>query len=272
MIHDLHLPVLHSLLLFQMLGTSKLQHIAQLRPPPADMRTWELKAQRLVCAGPGSWTPRGFFPHLKDSCSFPSEIRDFSTLCAATMLRAGTITIGSEFCDSLRDKIKIDEGNPDANINLIHPFRDWLSRSSIMSIPKNFARLDINSTLSLNSRSTILTAVTLSIFPKMLKAFFYKCLLPQFVPFSLVQALAKRFKLREWFDDNEILLYASKAAEFIADIKGHVPPCVIFAVLRTYFNGWATSARFQTIDKVCLLCFECDGVDSLEHYAECAFP
>ena len=30
-------------------------------------------------------------------------------------------------------------------------------------------------------------------------------------------------------------------------------------------------ARFQSIDKVCLLCSHCDGADSLEHYSCCRF-
>ena len=57
----------------------------------------------------------------------------------------------------------------------------------------------------------------------------------------------------------------------LEDVRNHDPPCVLVAVLKTFFNGWATSARFQTMDKVCLLCFDCDGVDSIEHYASCPF-
>ena len=100
---------------------------------------------------------------------------------------------------------------------------------------------------------------------------FYKALLPGLAPFSLVEALLKRFKLRGWFDECDLLLFASRAASLIEDIHKLVPPCVLFAVMKTYFNGWATSARFQQIEKVCRLCLDCDGVDSLEHYAACTF-
>ena len=48
-----------------------------------------------------------------------------------------------------------------------------------------------------------------------------------------------------------------------------VPPCVLFAMYNTFFNGWATSHRFQVDDKVCWLCIDCNGHDSLEHYATC---
>ena len=49
---------------------------------------------------------------------------------------------------------------------------------------------------------------------------------------------------------------------------------LLLNVLKTFFNGWSTSARFQKADKVCLLCSDCvDGgsEDSLEHYAQCTF-
>ena len=61
LIKDLKLPALHSMLLFQMLGISKVQHVAQLRAPPSDIHKWELQAQRLVLSGPGSWPPANFF-------------------------------------------------------------------------------------------------------------------------------------------------------------------------------------------------------------------
>ena len=64
-------------------------------------------------------------------------------------------------------------------------------------------------------------------------------------------------------------MYAAYGAKLIEDIAGKVPPCVHFAVLLTFFNGWCTSARFQEEDRVCWLCFECDGPDRLEHYAAC---
>ena len=100
---------------------------------------------------------------------------------------------------------------------------------------------------------------------------FYKALLPRLAPFSLVEALLKRFRLRKWFPECELLHVASKAANLFEEIHNHVPPCVLFAAIKTFFNGLATSARFQKMAKVCLLCSDCNGEDSLEHYAVCEY-
>ena len=59
-IKDLKLPPSRAMMLYQMLGVSKMQHVAQLRPQPSDILSWELSAQRMVVSGPGSWTPTGF--------------------------------------------------------------------------------------------------------------------------------------------------------------------------------------------------------------------
>ena len=48
-----------------------------------------------------------------------------------------------------------------------------------------------------------------------------------------------------------------------------MPPCVIFCVINTWCNGWCTEKRMQKSPVRCYLCLECDGEDSLEHYAVC---
>ena len=49
-----------AMLLFQMLGVSKMQYVAQLRAPPIDIKKFGLKAQHLFVPGPGSWSPTNF--------------------------------------------------------------------------------------------------------------------------------------------------------------------------------------------------------------------
>ena len=77
--------------------------------------------------------------------------------------------------------------------------------------------------------------------------------------------------MRKWVPESLLHTYAERTCHVIDVIKSHVPPCVQFAYINTIFNGWATSARFQQNDNVCYLCFECDGNDSIEHYAECRY-
>ena len=62
---------------------------------------------------------------------------------------------------------------------------------------------------------------------------------------------------------------ADKAVNFIKDVHSHTPPCVLFSVINTCFNGWVTSVRFQDAQRCCYISVDCDGTDSLEHYACC---
>ena len=50
---------------------------------------------------------------------------------------------------------------------------------------------------------------------------------------------------------------------------GEVLPCVSYAVLNTWLNGWGTSARFQIQGGCCWLHADCHGSDAIEHYAVC---
>ena len=99
----------------------------------------------------------------------------------------------------------------------------------------------------------------------------YRAILQKNLSFSLEESLRYRFVRCEWFDAGVADYLAPKAACFLRDVATHVPPCVLFAVICTYFNGWCTSDRFQELEEVCLLCNDCDGFDSIEHYACCIF-
>ena len=61
-----------------------------------------------------------------------------------------------------------------------------------------------------------------------------------------------------------------RAVRFISALRGKVPPCVIAAVLNTWFNGWCTSRRFQEPEQPCRILTEHEGADSIEHYACCS--
>ena len=51
------------------------------------------------------------------------------------------------------------------------------------------------------------------------------------------------------------------------DIRLHMPPRVLSAVLRVGFNGWMTARRFGSTGSCVLGCGRAD--DSIEHYARC---
>ena len=104
-----------------------------------------------------------------------------------------------------------------------------------------------------------------------LQANIYDYVFPNLVPFNLEDLFCYRFLLREWFDEYEARRMAGRAVAFLEEISNATPPCVIFAVLNTYLNGWSTGARFQEKNSKCLLCIDCEGEDRLEHYGSCIF-
>ena len=62
---------------------------------------------------------------------------------------------------------------------------------------------------------------------------------------------------------------AIAARRFLSDVRGHVPPCVLSAVLTSLVNGWTTGRRFQEQQTRCRLHAGCHGEDSIEHYLVC---
>ena len=63
---------------------------------------------------------------------------------------------------------------------------------------------------------------------------------------------------------------ARRATATITQVRSCCPPCVLWAVVRTWMNGWCTARRFQKRGtRGCLLSAECKGEDSIEHYLRC---
>ena len=76
-----------------------------------------------------------------------------------------------------------------------------------------------------------------------------------------------REKLSIWRVQLFPRLRATRALEVLKRLRRLVPPRVVAATLRTWFNGWCTARRFQGRDS-CL--FGCRlGEDSVHHYLRC---
>ena len=58
-----------------------------------------------------------------------------------------------------------------------------------------------------------------------------------------------------------------RALEVLPALASSIPARVRAAVIRSWWNGWATSRRFQNRAGLCI--FGCQHEDSLEHYAHC---
>ena len=78
-----------------------------------------------------------------------------------------------------------------------------------------------------------------------------------------------RHKLSRWQLPIFERIRVTRAMQVISRLAKTVPPRVQSAILRTWYNGWCTSRRFQRLDGgTCM--FGCSaGADSIEHYACC---
>ena len=154
------------------------------------------------------------------------------------------------------------------NDGLVHSRKEWMEVSAITSISETCARFDVHGFSCANADD--MHTCNWWELPGLQKRL-YSFLLNVRMPFCLESSLRYRFHLCEWFNEDDSQYFAGIAYQFLDDIQNRVPPSVLFVVLRTFFNGWATSARFQQVVKVCLLCTDCEGFDAIEHYACCTF-
>ena len=62
-----------------------------------------------------------------------------------------------------------------------------------------------------------------------------------------------------------------RAQDTLNSIWRNCPPCVVWAVVRTWMNGWCTGRCFQcSREHSCVLSRDCSGEDSIEHYLCCS--
>ena len=100
-----------------------------------------------------------------------------------------------------------------------------------------------------------------------LQGFFYSRLLESEKHIETSDFLAQRFT--RWWEADVAGLLAEFALHQMRRLWGKVPPCVAYAVLNTWLNGWGTARRMQIRGVQCWLNCECSGEDAIEHYATC---
>ena len=140
------------------------------------------------------------------------------------------------------------------------PFQDWWNTLSVVNIKRAVDTTPID---RLNGGREALDQ------NNGLQRTLYKCLLPWVHPDCFSRTL--RMKLGRWFHEDSLDNIVSHARAVLEKVSKTAPPCVRYTLLCTWCNAWCTPKRFQGNAGKCKLCCECDGCDTLEHYAECPF-
>jgi hypothetical protein len=106
---------------------------------------------------------------------------------------------------------------------------------------------------------------------KMARKCFQKTIRKELVKKLEVNKVARmRFKLERWNLSGFPGLTASRFLCALEVVKTNLPPKVGAAVLRTAWNGWCTSRRFQQHGRCVFGCQSFIQEDSIEHYSGCA--
>ena len=203
---------------------------------------------RDLIGGPGLWASSELFFNLKDNHVFPKNLLAFDTLCRASMIRA--------VVQSVTNWKEMDNGLSIQNRGLddliIFPDKKWWDSLAIVNIKKTFEECD---------------SVSFDLHSPNLQSRLYSQLLPIMHPFRFEHLL--RGKLSRWFSGDGLDQVADQAIKVLNKIHRIAPPCVLFCLMATWCNAWCTARRFQSQESICHLCRECNGDDSLEHYAIC---
>ena len=222
------------------------------------MRRYEVSSARAVIGGPGLWAPLDLFHNLHTQCKFPVALKAFDTLCASVLWKKGVLMEAS-----WKHGIEtLEQGARHDDASFIHPFKGWLEGCAVVKLREictdirfRDVRASINKDMGEQRHMELQPVI-------------YKHLLPIMHPFSLIQALSKKFT--RWFSEQDAQMFAGRANHLVQAVYSQVPPCVLYCLINTWFNGWCTSRRFQVSGK-CLLDAQCAGEDSLEHYAICSY-
>jgi hypothetical protein len=196
----------------------------------------------------------------------PASFPSLSLWGLATRAR----TAISDLNDCTEQKLRIAKAllNDDAPIE--HRWRHWFHNSIAYTVAGAKEQLiTMRRVLKINHVASAINGK-----PRWgLQSALYKALRPKEVPADFHTLLRKR--LERWSVRGLLCIPIGRAVrraeQIIQLIKGQVPPCVVAALVRTWFNGWCTSRRFQQGRGRCLLSDECTGDDSIEHYARCTW-
>ena len=152
----------------------------------------------------------------------------------------------------------------DGEAFLIHPLREWIPQTAIPQLQQallNFDRDGWAKEFKTKRKRSGPSDAT-----RHMQASIYNHILRKNKQTYLEDVLSRR--LRRWQLSEAPRCLARRACRHLKTLNGRVAPCVSFALLNTWMNGWTTARRFQST-AACVLCDGDYGADSIEHYSLC---
>ena len=246
--------------LYNVFAVSVTSFCSQLYPLPAELLRAERHYVELLTRGPRHWLPARLAYHLDDVAGMPHHFRHLQFQGLAARARVALVS-----CQSARIAHEhIQRALYAESSSIAGRFWSWAQTAAATSIHQAMTHPDILRALPRlrRLRQTDDIRVQRWIYNDMRK----------FHAPVLQDLLRLRWRRWEHLFRSHVLprVAVDRAARFITQLRGRVPPCVTAAVLNTWFNGWCTARRFQTQGQPCRLLATHEGSDSLEHYACCS--
>jgi len=256
--------------------------VAQLEELPKDFDNLEKKACSLLFKGPTAWIAPHVLRSIRRSLGFAAEIKCARTASRAAKLRiyhieareGGGLDVEGKYSRLQAAKAASEAGTLQSLTTVI--WRSWFEYGVVPTLHKNNASCGARGV----SAKEVIQCITKEIFEddeindfnvrsvkKSFQATASKRLLPP--PMSMLAYLEKR--LKGWDTGVFPRAMAQRAERNLKRVSHLVPPKVVAAMLRSWFDGWCTQRRFSNSGSSCKCIWgcRCNKSDSLAHYTCC---
>ena len=256
-------------LYYRIFCVSVLTYIMQLREVPAFILTSETEMLRLLIPGPGKWISRNTLFNLPEVFGLPAKFPALSALSIAVRARVA-LQMLPQF---ERHITRIEKSLAQDDAPVLHRWREWHQACMAMALKSG---LDVLKDCGILVHRKVLDGDAFDVIDRkrgslqwaLCRAVSNLLIAPPHVE-NLV-----RSRMRRWAKAGLVTVpegvAARRAEKILTCIRKVCPPCVTWAVIRTWLNGWCTMRRFQNRQSnSCLLACSCKGEDSIEHYLRC---
>ena len=260
--------VFHTCAAFQVFVASVVMFVAQLRPLPATFSAAETKACSKLFPGPREWASAEFLIQLRD-LGFPCELMDIRCASIAAKARVCHYEDAQQGGLRVRRRARQLRHRMHCTLRELLPasIERWLESNTLFVLEAAEERvhelelaqnLPCTRTATQEARQQMKTTW---------QAERNKALLAG-RPRAPVDVFMRR-RLDHWDIDVVPGARVQRFRSRMEAVSAFVPPCVLAAALRTAFNGWVTTRRFQQNGRCAFGCAR--GVDSINHYAHCSY-
>ena len=255
-------------LLYRVFCLPVLSFLMQLNNVPNSVLECEAEMMKRFIPGPAKWLRNDVMHALPEVFGFDATFPSIRVYNQTILARTACLTLSN--CDQHGACLRAIVWQ-DAAI-LSHPWRQWQTNSMLQLY------CDILSCL----HKWRIYSEGQFVCPNIRESAIRKRSGTQRLLFNAIQGASDpppafehifRSRVDRWYRQDIIKLspgISTRRAPHILNIlHRRCPLCVVWAVIRTWFNGWCTGRRFQCQDTACRLCTLCRGNDSIEHYLCC---